>query len=252
MSNVPADSIPGAIHQDPWYRRPLRASRQERNNANQTRAQPVSSELEMTDLADIEVEDYGFDYFEIEPSTKRQQYLEEIVALKDTISNWEIPKYIDDFEEAKNTESLLIGAVSLDELEDHEETLELERLREQEEQAMAHARKQAELTRIEKDARSRLQEIWEKHSREAAARELMRVDAHDKRKQFMKKAFEKAEENLRVALERREAEVTTYYGDLNSSAVQNQTTVAENLMQKLKGRHFKLDWVPYQHTAVTR
>ena len=41
---------------------------------------------------------------------RRQQYLEEIVALKDTISNWEIPKYIDDFEEAKNTESLLIGA----------------------------------------------------------------------------------------------------------------------------------------------
>ena len=36
-----------------------------------------------------------------------------------------------------------------------------------------------------------LQAIWERHSREAAARDLQRVDNHNRRKQIMHRAFTK-------------------------------------------------------------
>jgi len=123
--------------------------------------------------------------------------------------------------------------VAIDDLEAHENAVEMQRLQEAEEEAMIHMRNQAHLVHIEGIARQRLQEIWDKHQKEAATRELQRVEAHEQRKNIMQQAFNRCEENLRVALERREAEVRTYYGDLTNT---------EALDRQLKGRHFALDW----------
>lgn len=41
---------------------------------------------------------------------RRSKALEEIVALRDSISNYEVPQYLEEFEAAKGEESLLIGS----------------------------------------------------------------------------------------------------------------------------------------------
>jgi len=210
---------------NPWYSDPIRDRRP-------ATGVPVRSPAELS-LDDIQIEDFGFDEVEIEPSQRRQEALEEITKLRDNVVSYEIPPFLQEFDKAKKSEALVIGTVSVEELEEHEEQLELQRLREAEEEALRHAEKQAELAKIELEARSRLQSIWQKHSQDAAARELMRVDATNRRKNTMQRAFVKAEEQLRIALERRKAEVQTYYGDLTSS---------EALDAKLRGRHFRLDW----------
>ena len=63
---------------------------------------------------------------------RRDGTLEQILELRDNVANYEVPRYLDEFERAKEAESLLIGALSIDEIEAHENSLEIQRLQEAE------------------------------------------------------------------------------------------------------------------------
>jgi len=182
---------------------------------------------------DIEIEDFGFDQLEVRPSRTREGVKSQIDQLKTNVLNYKVPQYLDQFDRDHEKESLLVGSVTVEEIELQEIEIERKHLEDATRLADAHAERQRDLTVLEIDARERVEREWQTHAAAANARELQRLDHHRQRMAILDSAFKRAEEQLKVALERRQAEVKTYYGDL---------VHCDDLEEKLKGRHFELDW----------
>eukprot|EP00658_Telonema_sp_P-2_P032189 TRINITY_DN23898_c0_g1_i2.p1 TRINITY_DN23898_c0_g1~~TRINITY_DN23898_c0_g1_i2.p1 ORF type:complete len:940 (-),score=247.69 TRINITY_DN23898_c0_g1_i2:62-2881(-) len=181
----------------------------------------------------IDVEDFGFSELEVRPSAKREGVSQQINQLKENVLRYQVPKYLDQFDEEQEKESLLVGSVSLEEIELQEQEIERRHIEDATRLAEAHGKRQQELTHLEMDARDRVDRLWQQHAAAAHAREMSRLDLHRQRTQVLDSAFKQAEEQLKVALERRKAQIKMYYGDLVES---------EDLADKLKGRYFELDW----------
>lgn len=181
----------------------------------------------------LEIEDFGFDQLEVRESTTRDGVHSQINQLKDNVLNYKVPQYLDQFDRDHEKETLLVGSVTVEEIELQEVEIERKHLEDATRLAESHSQRQQELTHLEIDARERVEREWQTHAASANARELQRLDHHRQRMAILDSAFKRAEEQLKVALERRKAEVQTYYGNLAES---------EDLEEKLKGRHFELDW----------
>eukprot|EP00656_Telonema_subtile_P015287 TRINITY_DN17993_c0_g1_i3.p1 TRINITY_DN17993_c0_g1~~TRINITY_DN17993_c0_g1_i3.p1 ORF type:complete len:613 (-),score=158.63 TRINITY_DN17993_c0_g1_i3:892-2730(-) len=182
---------------------------------------------------EIDIEDFGFAELEVKPSVKRQGVSAQIERLKDNMLKYKVPKYLDEFDRLQESESLLIGSVSLEEIEMQEVEIERRHIEDATALAEAHAKRQQELTHLEIDARERVDRLWQQHAAAAQARELQRLDLHRQRTSQLDAKFKQAEEHLLVVLERRKAEVKSYYGDLMET---------NDISTQLKGRHYQLDW----------
>lgn len=182
---------------------------------------------------EIDIEDFGFAELEVRPSVKKQGVVAQISQLKDNVLNYKVPRYLDQYDAQQEKESLLVGSVTVEEIELQEVEIERRHIEDAARLAEAHAQRQQELTHLEIDARERVDRLWQQHAAQAHSRELQRLDLHRQRVSVLEAKFKQAEDALKVALERRQAEVSVYYGDLVPS---------EDVNDSLNRRHFELDW----------
>ncbi|KAK3743337.1 hypothetical protein QZH41_013912, partial [Actinostola sp. cb2023] len=168
----------------------------------------------------------------IQPEDKVSQQ-GKIDELKLGLAEEKINSYLDDFENRMEEEILMIGQISLEEVQEEERRLRDEHISYQQQEA--------------KTQRERIQDIM---AREERAKKYVMGKLKEKRKAILRReehlmqqdrliqnrihrAFRRAENQLLKALKARKGEVKTMYGDL---------ILADGQYGGSKGRRWKVDW----------
>ena len=153
--------------------------------------------------------------------------------LKQGLAEEEIQMYLDEFEQKVEEEILMIGTVSLEDVQMEERRLREEHISFQQQQAKVQRQRQQEIMQAMERAKKYVMSKYKEKYREIRMREEHMMQKDRTYKDQIHRAFRRSESQLKKALKRRKAEVRTMYGDL---------TFADGQYGGSKGRRWKVDW----------
>ncbi|XP_078490654.1 uncharacterized protein LOC100184102 [Ciona intestinalis] len=142
-------------------------------------------------------------------------------------------KYMEDFEHVVEKDILMIGSVSIEDLEKHENKQKEEYLQIQQRQVALQQERTKELTKLAELAKERVWLQLKQQQKEASIREELLAKRERLFQEQAQKSFRQSENQLKHALEKRQAEVKAFYGDL---------TLADNQYGDSKGRRWRVEW----------
>ncbi|KAK3732447.1 hypothetical protein RRG08_037451 [Elysia crispata] len=153
--------------------------------------------------------------------------------LRVQIEEEELQSYLADFEAGVKDEVVLLGSISLEEVQEEERRLRDEHVKYLGQEAERERNREERLLAREEAARARLaqllrekREFLERREEQLRQREKLLMDR-------LHRGFLRAESQLISVLERRKGEVKTFYGDLMHS---------EGQYAGSKGRRWQVDW----------
>ncbi|KAL5014640.1 hypothetical protein ScPMuIL_008910 [Solemya velum] len=156
-----------------------------------------------------------------------------ISELRMAMEEASIEPYVDTFEEGVQDDVVMLGSISLDEVQDEEQRLRDEHVRYLDQEAQRSRTKQEEILYREEEAKKRVAKyVKDKRT------ELKKIEDALKKKEHtlmtkLHQSFRRAESQLTSTLEKRKGEVKTYYGDL---------MVVDGQYGGSRGRRWKVDW----------
>ncbi|CAH1247647.1 OFCC1 [Branchiostoma lanceolatum] len=156
-----------------------------------------------------------------------------ITELKVQMEEEPIPAYIDEFEKDVEDDMLHIASISLEEVQEEEKRLRDEYIAYQKQEADLHRNRQEDLAKQAEGAKKRVSTVNKDKLRELRKKEAMQLQKERLLQDRLHKAFRQSENQLIYALDKRQGEVKTMYGDL---------TVADGFYGGSKGRRWKVDW----------
>ncbi|EDO30431.1 predicted protein, partial [Nematostella vectensis] len=164
---------------------------------------------------------------EKEPQTRRIQ------ELKQGLAEEPILEYIEEFEKKMQEEIVMIGQISLEEIQDEERHLRDEHIAFQQQQAKVQRQRLEEIMERMEEAKKTVMHKLKERRKQLQSREehIMQQDRLIQNR--IHRAFRRAEGQLLKALKARKGEVKTMYGDL---------MLADGQYGGSKGRRWKVDW----------
>lgn len=156
-----------------------------------------------------------------------------ITQLQSELEKEEVNEYISKFENDVKNDVLMIGSISLEEVQEEEKRLRDEHIAYREQEKEEERDKLIELKKREEEAKKRVDEYFKTNKSiiERRKEELERVERLAVER--MQKSYLKSESQLISCLENRKGEVKTYYGDL---------ATGDGYYGGSKGRRWKVDW----------
>ncbi|XP_035825164.1 uncharacterized protein LOC101851493 [Aplysia californica] len=159
--------------------------------------------------------------------------MEKIDELRLQIEEEELKSYLLDFEEGVRDDVVMVGSISLEEVQEEERRLRDEHVLYLEQEAVRTRNREEDILHREEEAKKRMAAfVKEKRAFLERKEELLR----QREKLLMDRlhrGFLRAESQLISVLEKRKGEVRTFYGDLMHS---------EGQYAGSKGRRWKVDW----------
>ncbi|EDV22569.1 uncharacterized protein TRIADDRAFT_58934 [Trichoplax adhaerens] len=162
-----------------------------------------------------------------------QENYKKISELKTKLIDEEFEPYVDNFEREVQDDVLMIGKVSLEEIQEEEMRLKAEHIEYQQQQATMQKKLQEEILLKEEGAKKNVVKYIKEKQKSVRKREAANLQMNRIQQDHLHKSFKRAENQLMTALERRKGEVKTLYGDL---------IMADNAYGGSKGRRWKVDW----------
>lgn len=156
-----------------------------------------------------------------------------ISELKLEIEKAELGEYLDEFEEGVKDEVVMLGQISLDEVQEEEKRLRDEHIEYLDQEAMRKRDQSEEILKREEEAKKRLAIVTKQKRDDIARREEILKQKEKLLMDRLHRAFRRAESQLTSTLESRKGEVKTFYGDL---------MLADGTYGGSKGRRWKVDW----------
>ncbi|XP_074656241.1 uncharacterized protein LOC141909627 [Tubulanus polymorphus] len=157
----------------------------------------------------------------------------QIADLRLQIEEEEIRRYVEEFEQRIKDDVLMIGSISLDEIQDEEKRLRNEHVLYQSQEAERARTIQEEIVVREELAKKHIAEMLKEHRKHLQNREVLAQQRERILRDRLHKAFRQSENRLVNILQRRKAEIQAMYGDLQ---------VADGDYGGSKGRRWKVDW----------
>lgn len=158
---------------------------------------------------------------------------QKISKLKLEMQESEMSPYLDHFEAGVRDDLLMIGNVSLEDVQAEEHQLRDEHIQYLEQEANEAKSRHQELLRREEDAKKRVAKYTQERRQDLLRREELLRQREKLLMERLHQAFRRAESQLVSVLERRKGEVKTFFGDLMMTEVQYGGT---------RGRRWKVDW----------
>ncbi|CAB3994118.1 partial [Paramuricea clavata] len=168
--------------------------------------------------------------FDSEKQKAKYEYIDE---LKLQMADAPVEKYVDDFHQNVEDEILMIGSISLEDVQEEERRLRDEHIQHQQQLSDVQRERQEDILVREELAKKNVMERLKERRKALMRREehLMQRDRLLQNK--IHQAFRRSEHQLLKALEARKAEVKTMYGEL---------VMADGEYGGSKGRRWKVDW----------
>ncbi|KAJ8020621.1 hypothetical protein HOLleu_40259 [Holothuria leucospilota] len=158
---------------------------------------------------------------------------QEISNLRSTLEAESIDPYVDRFDDSIRDEVLMIGNISLEEVQEEERRLRDEHIAYQhQEMLIARQRQEAILTKEEK-AKQHVMKVMKEKRKDLARREELSLQRERLLQNKLHHSFKRAENQLKRSLAKRKGEIKTMYGDL---------MMADGEYGGSKGRRWKVDW----------
>jgi hypothetical protein len=126
----------------------------------------------------------------------------------------EIKLYLDDFEKGVPEQEVVVGSVSLEDVQAQERKMEEDRIAKAQAQAEKYRKQQASLFVLESQARKRVSEKETRSRAAVAERELEMRDEQLQKHRSVHRAFWRAEAYMKEVLQRQQATVLETYGKL--------------------------------------
>ncbi|VDI72896.1 Hypothetical predicted protein [Mytilus galloprovincialis] len=156
-----------------------------------------------------------------------------ISELKLQIEKSELDPYLDHFEEGVKDEVVMLGQISLEEVQEEEKRLRDEHIEYLDQEAKRKRDLQEEVLQREEEAKKRLALLTKQKRDDIARREEILRQKEKLLMDRLHRAYRRAESQLISTLESRKGEVKTFYGDL---------MLADGTYGGSKGRRWKVDW----------
>ncbi|XP_028404973.1 uncharacterized protein LOC114527499 isoform X2 [Dendronephthya gigantea] len=168
--------------------------------------------------------------FDSEKQKAKYQYIDE---LKLQMADSTVEKYVEDFHQDVEDEILMIGSITLEDVQEEERHLRDEHIQYQQQLSDIQRKRQEDILVREELAKKNVMERLKERRKALRRREehLMQRDRLLQNK--IHQAFRRSEHQLLKALEARKAEVKTMYGEL---------VMADGEYGGSKGRRWKVDW----------
>lgn len=158
---------------------------------------------------------------------------EKISELRLQIEKEELAAYLADFERDVQDDVVMLGSISLEEVQEEERRLRDEHVSYLEQEAVAKRQREQLLLQREEEVKQRVAQFMKQRRKEIAEREELLKQREKLLMERLHRGFLKAESQLTAALEDRKGEVKTFYGDLMTS---------EGQYGGSRGRRWKIDW----------
>ncbi|XP_052761377.1 uncharacterized protein LOC128204074 isoform X2 [Mya arenaria] len=158
---------------------------------------------------------------------------QKITKLKLEMEEQEMSPYLNQFEDGVKDDLLMIGNVSLEDVQAEERQLRDEHIQYLEQEAANSREREQEVLRREEAAKKRVATYTKEEREELQRREEMLRQREKLLMERLHQAFRRAESQLISVLERRKGEVKTFYGDLMMTETQYGGS---------RGRRWKVDW----------
>ncbi|XP_072175940.1 uncharacterized protein [Diadema setosum] len=157
----------------------------------------------------------------------------QISHLRQEMEEEPIDPYIDRFEDNIRDDVLMIGNISLEEVQEEERRLRDEHIAYQQQEAQLARKRQEDILFKEEKAKRHVTDVMKEKRKELAKREELSLQRERLLQDQLHKSFKKAENLLKRSLEIRKGEVKTMFGDL---------MMADGQYGGSKGRRWKVDW----------
>ncbi|XP_030829615.1 uncharacterized protein LOC582863 isoform X1 [Strongylocentrotus purpuratus] len=157
----------------------------------------------------------------------------QISHLRQELEEEKIDPYIDRFEDNVRDDVLMIGNISLEEVQEEERRLRDEHIAYQQQEAQLARNRQENILLKEERSKKHVTDVMKKKRKELSLREELSLQRERLLQDQLHKSFKKAENLLKRSLEIRKGEVKTMYGDL---------MMADGQYGGSKGRRWKVDW----------
>lgn len=158
---------------------------------------------------------------------------EKISELQLEMEKEELSAYLAEFEREVEDEVIMIGSISLEEVQEEERNLRDEHIRYLAQEAVTKRRREEWLLRKEEEVKQRVARHMRDCRKEIADREEVLRQREKLLMERLHRGFRKAESQLIAALGDRKGEVKTFYGDLMTT---------EGQYGGSRGRRWKVDW----------
>ncbi|XP_077989963.1 uncharacterized protein LOC144444426 [Glandiceps talaboti] len=145
----------------------------------------------------------------------------------------EIDPYVTEFDDKVRDDVLMIGNISLEDVQDEERRLRDEHIAYQQQEMLLAKRRQEDIALKEEVAKRHVTQVMKEKRRELQKREELALQKERIQQDILHKVFRRSENQLIRSLEIRKGEVRTMYGDL---------TMADGQYGGSKGRRWKVDW----------
>ncbi|XP_072021333.1 uncharacterized protein [Amphiura filiformis] len=156
-----------------------------------------------------------------------------ISSLKIEMEEEPIDPYITRFEDDIKDDVLMIGNISLEEVQEEERRLRDEHIAYQQQEAILARKRQEDILLREERAKRHVTKTMKDKRKELARMEELNIQRERLLQDQLHKTFKKSENQLLRSLEIRKGEVKTMYGDL---------MMADGQYGGSKGRRWKVDW----------
>ncbi|PVD32684.1 hypothetical protein C0Q70_08129 [Pomacea canaliculata] len=158
---------------------------------------------------------------------------ERISELRLEIEQEEVAAYLADFEAAVAEDVVMLGSISLEEVQEEEKRLRDEHVAYLQQEAVAKRQRLQELLQREEEVKLRVAQFVKDKRKEIANREELLKQREKLLMERLHRGFRKAESQLISVVEDRKGEVKTFFGDLMTS---------EGQYGGVRGRRWKVDW----------
>jgi len=158
---------------------------------------------------------------------------ERIATLAAEVEAARVASYAEEFKEDTVDDQLLIGAISLEEVQAEERRIREDHVAFQKQEADFYASRQERLAQLEDRAKRAVLDEFNRRRKEMAQLEKLQLLRERLQRDSLNKAFVQAEGRLLDAIARRKGEVSSFYGDL----VLTDGQYAGN-----KDRRWRIDW----------
>ncbi|XP_064652604.1 uncharacterized protein LOC135503146 [Lineus longissimus] len=156
-----------------------------------------------------------------------------ISELRLEMEDIDIAPYVERFEDDVRDDILMIGSISLEEVQEEERRLRDEHVLFQEQEAKRTKGQQEKIVLLEEKTKKHIARTMKEKRDYLSRREFLAQQRERLLVDNLHKTFRRAENRLLSALEHRKGEVKTMYGDLQ---------VADGQYGGSKGRRWKVDW----------
>jgi hypothetical protein len=165
---------------------------------------------------------------------EHQLHREKIDDLKMQMSDPHlVGEYLDEFEQDVKDDVLMIGNISLEDIQEEERRLRDEHISYQKQEAQVQKERLQELLHKEEQAKKEVSRIAKAKKKAIEKQEVMNLQKGRLQHDMLQKSYRRAEQQMLATLKRRKAEVKTMYGDLE---------MADGQYGGSKGRRWKIDW----------